>query len=268
MRRLGRSISDRYFRIVDRVKGPEATRARIAAIAALLRPKNSGIELIRLGGEGDGGYLVPDDLDGIAHCFSPGVDDRATFEADCQKRNITSFLADATVTAPPAYLRDCQFMQKNLGPRTTATAMTLDDWVNDSLKPGSPGDLILQMDIEGAEFDVLNAAAEATLSKFRIAVIEFHGADRLKRRSAYDKWLRCFERLNRIFDVVHVHPNNCCGIAQIYGFPVPRVFEVTFLRKDRVREIRPVTDLPHPLDRPNVDGRPDLPLPREWLEPA
>ena len=26
-----------------------------------------------IGGAGDGGYLVPDDLDGIEYCFSPGV---------------------------------------------------------------------------------------------------------------------------------------------------------------------------------------------------
>jgi hypothetical protein len=39
------------------------------------------VPLIRLGADGDGGYLVPDDLEDVAACFSPGVDDRASFES-------------------------------------------------------------------------------------------------------------------------------------------------------------------------------------------
>ena len=38
------------------------------------RPKLVGKELIRIGGKGDGAYLLPDDLSGISACFSPGVD--------------------------------------------------------------------------------------------------------------------------------------------------------------------------------------------------
>ena len=40
-----------------------------------LRPVQTKIRLIRVGGANDGGYLIPDDLEGIAACFSPGVAD-------------------------------------------------------------------------------------------------------------------------------------------------------------------------------------------------
>ena len=33
-------------------------------------------ELVRLGGNNDGGYLLPNDLEGITACFSPGVDNK------------------------------------------------------------------------------------------------------------------------------------------------------------------------------------------------
>ena len=36
-------------------------------------------ELIRLGSNNDGGYLVPNDLKGISACFSPGVDTKIEF---------------------------------------------------------------------------------------------------------------------------------------------------------------------------------------------
>ena len=38
-----------------------------------LYPVTTTLPLIRLGGTGDWAYLIPDDLDGIAAVFSPGV---------------------------------------------------------------------------------------------------------------------------------------------------------------------------------------------------
>lgn len=49
-------------------------------------------DLTRIGGEGDGGYLVPNILDSISYCFSPGVDYKANFEKELSvKFNIKSF---------------------------------------------------------------------------------------------------------------------------------------------------------------------------------
>ena len=45
-----------------------------------MKPKASPFGLIRIGGNSDGAYLVPDDLQGISCCFSPGVSDRKSFE--------------------------------------------------------------------------------------------------------------------------------------------------------------------------------------------
>ena len=44
-------------------------------LAKALRPVITQHPLIRIGSEFDGGYLVPDDLDGVSACFSPGVND-------------------------------------------------------------------------------------------------------------------------------------------------------------------------------------------------
>jgi len=45
-----------------------------------LRPYTTDKELIRLGAEKDGGYLIPNDLAGIEACFSPGVGNEFNFE--------------------------------------------------------------------------------------------------------------------------------------------------------------------------------------------
>lgn len=47
---------------------------------SLVRPVHTGYDLVRIGGEGDGGYLVPDDFEGMKTCFSPGVSFVSDFE--------------------------------------------------------------------------------------------------------------------------------------------------------------------------------------------
>jgi hypothetical protein len=59
-----------------------------------LYPMSTDKELIRLGPEGDGGYLVPDDLAEIEACFSPGVSVISGFEKACADLGIKVFLAD------------------------------------------------------------------------------------------------------------------------------------------------------------------------------
>jgi hypothetical protein len=63
-----------------------------------------------------------------------------------------------------------------------------------------------------------------------------------------------------------VHPNNCCGIARYHGVEIPRVFEVTFIRNDRIATCQakgPVV-LPHALDRKNLASEADIVMPDIW----
>ena len=36
--------------------------------------KYVSVDLVRIGGDGDGGYLLPDNFKSVKYCFSPGVD--------------------------------------------------------------------------------------------------------------------------------------------------------------------------------------------------
>lgn len=46
----------------------------------LLKPRPSSYPLARVGDDRDGSYLIPEDLEGIAACFSPGVNNIKHFE--------------------------------------------------------------------------------------------------------------------------------------------------------------------------------------------
>src|SRR5262245_55497579 len=152
----------------------DAVRDLISA----LHPLTCNRELIRLGPNGDGGYLVPNDLEGIEACFSPGVGDVAGFELDCAKRGLNVFLADGSVESPPTTHERFTFCKKYIGATTESDFLSLEDWVARSTG-GSHGDLILQMDIEGHEYETLLAAPRSLLKRFRIMVVEFHGLENL-----------------------------------------------------------------------------------------
>ncbi len=53
---------------------------QISELISLLKPKYSDCQMKRFGGRGDGGYLIPDGLEGIGGCISPGVSAECSFD--------------------------------------------------------------------------------------------------------------------------------------------------------------------------------------------
>ncbi len=227
-----------------------------------LRPITCGRELIRLGPKGDGGYLVPDDLEGITACFSPGVDRISGFEKECANLNMHVFLADKSVEKPAETHERFHFTKKYLGVTTDNDYMTLDDWVASSL-PDSEEDLLLQIDIEGAEYEVFLGTSDRLLKRFRIIVAEFHFLDELWNRPFFSLSSRVFHKILQTHSCVHNHPNNYYGTIKHGDIEIPLITELTFLRKDRITESSYVDIFPHPLDCDNTDN-PSIHLPKCW----
>jgi hypothetical protein len=236
--------------------------ADIISLMRKLAPQNCGVDLIRIGGSGDGGYLIPNDLEDIEYCFSPGVSTVADFENDLASRRIRSFLADYSVDSPPTSRPEFTFDKKFLGSTDCEPFFTLQSWKNKYIKDYA-NDLILQMDIEGAEYEVILNTPDQLLNQFRILVIEFHRLDGLFDPFAFALYSSCFEKLLEFFNVVHIHPNNCCGSAKRGEIKVPRVMEFTFLNKRRVRSTKPQRTFPHKLDSANFPWK-SLNLPKCW----
>lgn len=236
-------------------------------LAQDVRKSIAAVPLIRIGGAGDGGYLVPDDMAGIRHCFSPGVSVTADFEDEIARDyGIRSFMADASVENPPFDNPLFEFDRKFLGAYCDETFTTLDAWVTDKLGSEPGDDLLLQMDIEGAEFDVLIESDSALLRRFRIMVIEFHDMERLFEQHSLPLIRAVFAKLHRDFALVHLHANNCCGMARCRDMAIPRVFEASYLRRDRLPRLATGDQitLPHPNDHMNVPANPDIVMPEMW----
>ncbi|MDZ7841056.1 MAG: FkbM family methyltransferase [Gammaproteobacteria bacterium] len=175
-------------------------------------------------------------------------------------------MADASVEQPPVDNPLFEFDRKFLGAHRDETFTTLGAWVGEKLGEDDDHDLLLQMDIEGGEFDVLIESDKSLLRRCRMMVIEFHRMESIFERNSLPLLHALFTKLHQDFVIVHSHANSCCGIAESFGVGIPPVFEISYLRRDRVanQATGAQMHLQHALDRPNVPENPDIVMPDLW----
>lgn len=258
-----KTIIDRLFlRLGYKISKIRFDRDELLEFIKTLRPIETEYQLIRVGGPNDGGYLIPNDLNGIKYCFSPGVSDVADFEIQLSKIGIKSYLADYSVENPPNSETNFIFLKKFLGSLNSEKYIRLEDWVK-SLDEVDEN-MILQMDIEGFEYEVLSDTPREILNRFRIIVVEFHNLNKLFENFSNQVIKQVFNKLLKDFHVVHIHPNNCCRVHEYNKIKIPELLEFTFLRKDRVSSFNLVKNLPNKLDRKNVLNHKDILMDKIW----
>lgn len=246
-----------------------------ATIQRILIPHPCPFSLVRIGGQRDGAYLLPDDLKGVSACFSPGVNNYKYFEDVLAKNyaikaHMCDYSSDLSAFKTPLIPRMQSFEKKWLSPVADSISITLEEWVS-RYSPNPSEDLILQMDIEGAEYPILLETDDSILNRFRIIVLELHGLEAFANESQLKQQIGpALSRLNRTHVCVHAHPNNCSGEFHdnSTGLNIPHVLEITLIRRDRLVPGRPLIlpSLPHRLDIPfNVVHNLPLHLNHAWL---
>jgi hypothetical protein len=229
------------------------TELELKKLISSLKPVKTEFDLIRIGDSEDGGYLVPDLLETIRYAFSPGVAGTASFERDLISRGIFCYLADYSVDTTPISGNFLDFDKKFIGIEDNEVFMTLSTWLD--AKCINSNDLLLQMDIEGAEWEVLESVDRETLLKFKVLVIEFHNLHFLLFKYSFESMKRVVDSLLSDYYVVHFHPNNNDGLQNLSGVSVPPTAEITFLRKDSCKRIGLLERITSPLDSHNSNWK-------------
>ena len=274
------SASKQFYGIqyepIDRSGLSEADFKRdINAVLASLIPVESPVPLIRIGGDADGAYLLPDDFKTISACFSPGVDNRKLFEDELvtrfgMKTHMCDLSSDLERFSTPLIPNFQTFKKCWLDVHDDKDSITLASWVKELAGPRD--DLMLQMDIEGAEFRNILACDDATLFRFRIVAMEIHGLFNFGDVDIFYRVLKpFFEKLTQNFAPLHIHPNNYNDAIEIPGVAgnIPNCIELIMLRKDRFN-LAPgqeliAPQLPHPLDIINTVRRAPIIMNEFWL---
>jgi len=207
-----------------------------------------GVRKRRFGGDHDGGYVILDSAFGARHLLGYGVDKDVSFENEVTKEfGIKAHVFDHTITQVPPIGPDVIYVPEGIGPIDQSPLFTLQNHVNRFVPEGA--DYILKMDVEGAEWDVLETA---DLSRVTQLIIEIHDLQ--------DDHSEIIKKINKNFFLINIHGNNCHNQPYVYidrVHKIPRYLECAWVRKDLVSKATPSTArLPHPLD---TKCRPDVP---------
>ena len=237
----------------------DAQQAVRSALALLTPMRANGATKLRVGGAGDGGYVMIDQFPTAPVCYSIGVGPDVSWDIDMAvNRGATVHQYDHTVDSPPADHPACHFNRVGLGASDDRPELRrLDTLIRENGDDGR-SDLILKCDIEGAEWEALGCLASGFFARFDQIVMELHWLDHLHDTVFRSTWDRVIGSIYATHQCIHIHGNNYAQFVVSCGIPVPQVVEVSLARRAG-RSFSVSEEMsPGPLDVPNRSDHPDL----------
>jgi hypothetical protein len=224
--------------------------ARLVDFVRLIQPVMSEeLRMLRVGGPNDGGYVMVDDFE-VAGAISIGIGSDVSWDQDIARRGIAVAMFDPTIRSLPKSVPNGHFHRLGIGDGLRDDRyVTLESLV---AKAGfaDSGDLLLKMDVEGAEWGALAAVPEAHLQRFRQIVVEFHHLDRLRDAGDGEFVIEQVRKLRHGHLPVHIHANNYDNVTRFGRTWFPNAIEVTYVRRDCVAAPQPATTISTPWDAP------------------
>jgi len=171
-----------------------------------------GHDKIRLGAENDGGYIFLDNFlrDGAKFAYSFGISSYDPFSLDMMAYGYDVWQYDGTIEGPPYNHPRIHFKPFNISgeeyPRPNERNLRR---IIEENGHRDATDIILQCDIEGCEWSMLENARTEDLIKFTQINIEFH--DLHPFGNAWLRKLRLLKKLNETHQITHIHANNAGG---------------------------------------------------------
>lgn len=228
-------------------------------IQELLKPYNIFKSKRRIGDknrdvrEFDGGYIVTDyELLNSTALYTYGVGE--DISADREFYDLTKkpcYLYDHTIDGSVVRNSGLPLNYKNEGLGFTPNC---NDFLEHYKENGTEGEVVLKIDVEGAEYDYfLNVDLESLEKKVSSLLIEFHYLDNPKAKEAFEIILN---KLDKYFVLHHVHANNYGKIVD----NIPTVPELSFLNRRHVDKIED-SNIKYPirgLDYPNTNQYDDI----------
>lgn len=227
----------------------------------LIRPMDvDSFQLERYGNKGDGGYVTLNAFpkDSIVYSFGIGTD--CGWDYAMAQKGMDIFMYDHTISRLPLSHKNFHFFKVGIADKEGYDNFGKVNSFENLIRENGHKEhhnIILKIDVEGAEFDSFLATPEATLAQFSQIIFEFHWfQDNLSQKK-----LDVLKKLNITHQVVHLHGNNYSTAGNVDGVFIPNVLEVTYVRKSdhnfsTCRDFFPRKEL----DFPNNKHAPDIQL--------
>lgn len=206
-----------------------------------------------------GGYIMLDDFKDKEIFYSFGISSDVSWDSyPAEILNKKVYMYDHTIDALP--YEHNNFIWKKTGICGENEIGKVDNLksLSEILKENgheNENNMILKMDVEGAEWDVFSTFSVDDLNRFDQIMLELHWFLDLKNK---DQILKTLNNLNKNHQLIHVHGNSVGISIPMNGYNMPEIIEATWVKKEG-REFKhserffpTVLDTPSDLDYPEI----------------
>ena len=236
---------------------------RIRQIASLVKPTGiQGKREIRVGCEHDGGYVMHDfsssEVDGA---LSIGVGPDVSWDIDVVRKGIKVDLFDPTIRRMPEKVPGGHFHKIGIGPVESSDPEYLPlPKLREIAGLGDASNIVLKIDVEGAEWTSLRNLPEGELSRYSQIAIEMHNLGRVVEQKFFDSVIDVLKSLATNHTPIHLHANNYAPLNKFGNYWFPDAIEVTYVRNHVTHVYEPKSKVASELDSPNCPTMLDFSL--------
>jgi hypothetical protein len=236
----------------------DTLQQEIRAALSLITPmKALNRSKARVGREGDGGYVMIDDLDGGGVCYSIGIGPDVSWDIEMAQRGWTVYQYDHTVGEPPSLHPNCHFYPIGIAPADDAPNLKRLDTILKQNGHTDRTDMVLKVDVEGSEWRCFECLEPGFFGRFRQFIAELHWMDHLIVPDFRFRFRQVLNSVRRTHECVHIHANNYSKIVVTQGIPIAEVYEVSFVRRSDYIFVENDDPFPTDLDLPCNRAVPD-----------
>lgn len=241
------------------VKG-EATNIQTIRNIIGIKGVNGPNKFERFGKNHDGGYIIYNDIDKDTRAYSFGISNDVSWEKHFIQYGKDAQMYDHTIKGLPE--ENALFNWHKIGiagedkpeERLMSMVSILDE--NDDIENKN---LILKMDVEGAEWDFINNTSSDILDNFKQIVFELHDLNP-SIVVCSNPIINALKKLNLTHQAVWVHGNNY-GPAYVDGDEIlPQALEITYLNRRLYNFTDIHTPFPWSIDQNNDKDLEDFKL--------
>lgn len=214
-------------------------------------------QLVRMGQNRDGGYVMLNlpNWRAVEFAYSIGIEQDVSWDEDMAKLGVPIFMYDHTIAGLPKQHEKFNFFpfgvtgfQKKPQLKTLRELLCMNGHENCQ-------NMILKIDVEGAEWDVFTETNPSVINQFSQITIELHDVTSLNQ---FDTVVKVLEKINQTHQSVHIHYNNYATPFMCGDLVLSPTVEVLFVRRSDFEFEKSSRIFPTTFDQPNNPALPDV----------
>ena len=209
-----------------------------------------GYDMVRIGDEHDGGYVMLNDFEKCGVAYSFGLASNCKWEEDISCRGVKVNCYDHTISEIISDMPSIHFYKKGLtgSKRSDSTLFQLSSLIEEN-NDVDKMNMILKMDIEGSEWEVIRNLDSELIKRFDQITVELHNlVDHISKKEVI---IGALKRIAETHTCIWIHGNNNGQIGECGNIIIPNYIEATFANKESYEFEEIDYSCPTQFDSPN-----------------